>query len=140
MRLSRTAILSVAAFGCTMVGELKGLVALQRRLAAEYHTNAISVNINNAVHLTVTFANSPMGQLPEDEREGAARGVATFVLGHYPRADTLRTITVAFSSRTSAGPLTITRGGNAYRFAPAELRAALQAGQKAAADSSAVRR
>ena len=110
MRLSRTAILSVAALGCTMVGELKGLVTLQRRLAAEYHTNAISVNINNAVHLTVTFANSPMGQLPEDEREGAARGVATFVLGHYPRADTLRTITVAFSSRTSAGPLTITRG------------------------------
>ncbi len=136
----RAALLVLTALGCGLAGQVKELVVLQRQLASEYHTNAISVNINNAVHLTVTFANSPMGQLPEDEREGAARGVATFVLRHYPHPDTLRTITVAFSSRTRAGPLTITRGGTAYRFAPAELRAAVHAVEKAAADSSAGRR
>ncbi len=136
----RVALLAALVLGCNLMGELKGALALRRALAAEYHTDAINVNISNNSSLTVAFVNSPLAGLPGVERERAAKGIATFALQHYDRADSLTTIAVAFTSQRSAGAMTFTETTRPYTYTPAELRAGLIAGQKAAAETATTRR
>jgi CRISPR/Cas system CMR-associated protein Cmr5 small subunit len=102
-------------------GELKDLFALQQGLAAEFKTPAISVNINNGSHLTVTFTNSKVGELSDSDRAIVARQAAEFVRDHYHDYATLEDVSVGFARSRTAGPITYTNNQVPYSFATTDL-------------------
>ena len=88
----------ILATGCAALQDLN---ALSAALEQQYHTRP-AVALNNGSHLRITFQNIPAGAfVPES--------VATFAKAHYPRADSLEDITIAYTQVTSTGPLTVTR-------------------------------
>lgn len=54
--------------------DLKDMLSLQRGLAQEFQTQAISININNSVNMTILFSNSPVAQSSDSEQSVFARG------------------------------------------------------------------
>jgi hypothetical protein len=90
-------------------------------LAREFQTSAISVNINNSVHLTVMFSNSPAADLPDVEQAAFARRVAEYVRDHYTSYRRLQTISIGFATVRGVGAVRFTRSRVPYRFTPQEL-------------------
>src|SRR5207244_3426160 len=76
--------------------DLKDMLSLQRGLAQEFQTEAISININNSVNMTILFSNSPVAQSSDSEQSVFAHRVGEFVRDHYPKYDELQTIAVGF--------------------------------------------
>jgi hypothetical protein len=80
---------------------LQDLNTLSDALEQQYHSRP-AVTLNNGSHLRITFQNVPAGAfIPES--------VATFAKAHYPHADSLSDITIAYTQVTTTGPLTVTR-------------------------------
>ena len=104
--------------GC---GELKDLFTLQQGLAVAFNAPAVSVNINNRSHLTVTFTNSKVAELPDSERAIVARQVAEYVRDHYRAYATLEDISVGFSRASAVGPVSYTANQIPYSFTTADL-------------------
>ena len=88
----------VLAIGC---GVFKDLNALSSALEVRYNTRP-TVMLSNGSHLRITFHNVPDGTF-------APESVAAFAKAHYPRADSLDDITIAYVQITRIGPLTVTR-------------------------------
>lgn len=102
---------AVVAGGCA---ELRDLNALSSALEQQYHASA-SVNLNNGSHLRITFQNVPTAAF-------APESVAMFAKGHYPHAEQLEDITIAFAQVTRTGPLTVTRTDAPSTFSVRDLR------------------
>jgi len=100
MRLLKGLLLGavILAIGCAV---FKDLYALSSALEQRYHTPA-KVTLNNGSHLRITFENVPAGMFDPES-------VATFAKAHYPRADSLEDITIAYAQVTRTGPVTVTR-------------------------------
>ncbi|HEU5170612.1 MAG TPA: hypothetical protein VFU46_08735 [Gemmatimonadales bacterium] len=88
---------------------MKGLLALQQGLAAEFDTRAVAVNVVNGTSLIVTFTNSRLGELETTEQAAACRRVAEYVRDHYPGYDRLDVISVAFADQRRVGPVSMTK-------------------------------
>ena len=101
--------------------DLKDMLSLQRGLAQEFQTEAISININNSVNMTILFSNSPVAQSSDSEQSVFARRVGEFVRDHYPKYDELQTIAVGFSSVRGTGAFHITNTRVPFRFTPQDL-------------------
>lgn len=101
--------------------DLRDLMDFQRVLAEEFKGTVINVNVTNGSHLTLTFVNSPQASLEDSERAAFAKGVAELVRDRYPGYSSMQTVDVAFTSRSSAGPLSVSRTGSPYRFTRAQL-------------------
>lgn len=69
------------------------------------------------------FQNAPLEAMKLDSagRDTFARDVATFAKAHYPKAEVLDDISVAFASVSQTGPLTVTKPGAPYSFRPRDL-------------------
>lgn len=119
MRMLRIALL-LAVIGCA---DLKDIFSLQRGLSREFHTNAVSVNLNNSAYLTITFGNVPVADSAESARAAFARRVGEYVRDHYGHYERLQSVAVGFSSSSSAGPVRFTSSEVPYRFTAAELGA-----------------
>ena len=118
MRVASSLVVLVMAAACA---DLKDIISLQRDLAREFETPAIGVNINNSVHLTITFSNSPAAVLPDAEQAAFARRVAEYVRDHYVGYDRLQTISVGFATVKGGGPVRFTTTRVPYRFSPDQL-------------------
>ena len=101
--------------------DLKDMLSLQRGLAQEFQTEAISININNSVNMTILFSNSPVAQSSDSEQSVFARRVGEFVRDRYPKYDQLQTIAVGFSSVRGTGAFHITNTRVPFRFTPQGL-------------------
>jgi len=101
--------------------DLKDMLSLQHSLAQEFQTEAISININNSVNMTILFSNSPVAQSSDSEQSVFARRVGEFVRDHYPKYDELQTIAVGFSSVRGTGAFHITNTRVPFRFTPQDL-------------------
>ena len=108
------------AVALTACDALKDVMALATALDTQYHV-PMNVNINNGSHLVITVVNAPQAEWAEDDRKAFAHEVAAFAKGHYARSASLDDITVVFQSSKSTGPVTVTRGGDSYRWTAAEL-------------------
>ena len=102
-------------------GEVRDIISLQQSVAREFHNSGVNINLNNAVHLTVTFADSSTAALPDSDRVAFAVRVAEYVRDHYARYDTLQTISIGFATVKQTGPITFTNSRVLYRFNPREL-------------------
>lgn len=108
----------VAAGLIALVGGCEGLkdvVTVATALNGKYH-EPMNVNINNGSHLVITLVNAPERELDDARREDYARGIAAFAKSRWPHPGALTDITIAYSSQSSTGPLTITRGNGTYRW------------------------
>ena len=101
--------------------DLKDMLSLQHSLAQQFQTEAISININNSVNMTILFSNSPVAQSSDSEQSVFARRVGEFVRDHYPKYDALQTIAVGFSSVRGTGAFHITNTRVPFRFTPQDL-------------------
>jgi len=105
--------------GCA---DLRGMMSLQRDLAREFGTSAISINLSQG-NLTVAFVNSPAGQLPDSGKAAFARRVAECVRDHYVGYRDLALVRVGFTRSTTVGPLSTSSTEVPYTFTPSELGA-----------------
>lgn len=99
---------------------IKDMMGVMTALNEHYHL-AMNVNLNNGSHLVITLVNAPQADWADIDREAFAHEVAAFAKSHYAHPDALDDITVAFQSKSGAGPVTFTRGGGSYRWKVAEL-------------------
>ena len=114
---ARRSLLAVATF-ITLVAckGMQALYQLQQGLGAEFPSAEVSVNVYNGRALTVTFWNSPFGDLSGDDRAAFCRHAAEYVRDHYPGYEGLQTIGVAFATRKAAGPVSMTHSEIACSF------------------------
>ncbi len=118
MRSARLLLLFVLSLAC---GDLREIISLQQGLAREFHDPGVNINLNNAVHLTVLFADSSRAALPDSDRAAFAFRVAEYVRDHYARYDTLQTISVGFATVKQTGPITFKNSRVLYRINPHDL-------------------
>jgi hypothetical protein len=104
-----------------MVEEMSGLAALQSELVEEYGTQSIKVSVENHNHLTVTFMNSELDDLPKSTRSEKAREIALFIRDHYRGYDKLSEIDVVFARGGRRGPVTYTRSQAPFTFKRSDL-------------------
>ena len=97
LRAVALAALAVA-LGCA---DLKNMQLLSSALVQRYGTQP-TVALNNGSHLRITFQNVPTGTFDPES-------VATFVKAHYPAADSLEDISIAYATTRTSGDLTVTR-------------------------------
>jgi hypothetical protein len=109
-------------FGCQdMLKGMGELMSLQQKIAEEFDTRDLGIKIMNGKHLTVTFQNSDLAELPKYERESKARQVALFVRDNYQGFGKLFTITVVFSRHNRYGPVSVTKTQGVFSFKTSEL-------------------
>jgi len=110
-------LLAIATF-VTLVAckGMQALYQLQQGLAAEFQSAEVSVNVYNGRALTVTFWNSPFGDLRGDSQTAFCRHAAEYVRDHYPGYEELQTIAVAFATRQAVGPVSMTHSETACSF------------------------
>ena len=119
-------ILMLSISGCQdMFKGMGEMMALQQKLAQEFNTQNIGINISNGTHLAVTFQNSPIAELAKVEQESKARQVAIFVRDHYGGYGKLSTVSVAFIQHKQYGPLSVTKTQAAFSFKKSELGSGL---------------
>lgn len=99
---------------------LKDLSTVYTALGEHFH-EPMNVNLNNGSHLVITLVNVPERELDDAGREAYAHDVAAFAKSHWPHPGTLDDITVAYSSQSSTGPLTITRSNGVFRWKTDQL-------------------
>lgn len=120
--LSIIVVLVLLISGCAQVREQFGdIFGIIGALAKEYNHRTIHVEMNNK-EMTVTFINSPFGELEESQREEKAREIARFCVGLLKEDSTIENITVAFTiheKRFLIVDYTSTQG--AYTFEVSEL-------------------
>ena len=117
-------LLALAALAAAACGDLKEVFSLQRGLAHEFNTQAISVNMNTYngnTTITVLFQNSPVAQAPDSEQAALARRVGEYVRDHYSRYAQLQSIDVGFSSVKGGGFVRMTQTRVPFRFTPRDL-------------------
>ena len=93
----------------------KDLSAVATALDGRFH-EPMNVNINNGSHLVITLINAPERELDDAGREAYAQEIAAFAKSRWPHPHALDDVTVAYSSVSRTGPLTITRGNGVYRW------------------------
>jgi len=119
-------IVMLSLFACQdMFKGMGEMMALQQKLAQEFNTQNIGIKISNGTHLAVTFQNSPISQLTNDEQKSKARQVAIFVRDHYGGYGKLSTVSVAFIQHKQYGPLSVTKTPAAFSFKKSELGSGL---------------
>lgn len=96
------------------------LMALQKALTEEYK-EPVNVNLTTAGDLTITFVNSEGGSADSTRQRTLARRMARFAYRSYPRRERIRSLTIAFSSVSKTGPLTVTRPQGHYTWSAREL-------------------
>ena len=99
------------------------MMVLQQKLAQEFNTKSIDVNLKNGTHLNVTFHDALFAELPESEQAFKAREIALFVRDHYEGYGKLSSVSVAFIQQNQYGPVSVTRNRGVFSFAPSELEA-----------------
>ena len=124
-------LLATGAAGCE---GLKDLSTVYTALDEHFH-EPMNVNLNNGSHLVITLVNAPERELDDTGREAYARDIAAFAKSRWPHRGTLEDVTVAYSSQSRTGPLTVTRSNGVYRWKIAELP---DAPADSAVDSAAV--
>lgn len=100
------------------------MMVLQQKLAQEFSTQDIGVNLSNGTHLSVSFHGSQFAELPESEQEVKAREIALFVRDHFEGFQKLSSIAVAFIQQNRYGPVSVTKTRGVFSFKPSELEAA----------------
>jgi hypothetical protein len=120
--LSKVVLLAAGTAGIAC-GRLSDILALQRTLVHQFHTDAISVNVNNGTVLTVLFTSSDAAMLAGPDKAAFARQVAEYVRDHYRDYAGLDRITVGFAQRRRAGPVTLGSTTESYSFTTMELGA-----------------
>jgi hypothetical protein len=105
------------------------MMVLQQKLAQEFNTQNIGVNLSNGTHLSVSFHNSQLAELPESDQELKAREIALFVRDHYEGYKKLSSISVVFIQQNQYGPVSVTKNQGVFSFKPPELEAELPGGQ-----------
>ena len=126
MRFTRSVVMLVfvAVSACTVWDSVKGLITLSAAVAKEFGSqNAIDLNTQG--RLTVTFKNSDAANLPPDQREKFARLVAEYVVAHYARVDSVRSVAVGFKSEGGALGVRVSTSNTPYAWSVAELRASI---------------
>ena len=101
------------------------MMVLQQKLAQEFNTQNISVNLSNGKHLSLTFHNTLFAELPESEQAFKAREIALFVQDHYEGYGKLSSVSVAFIQQNQYGPVSVTKSQGVFSFEPSELEAGL---------------
>jgi hypothetical protein len=121
MRLSYLAVL-LGLLAVVACDDLRDVMAVSSAVQERYHM-AANVRLNNNSHLAITFQNAPVASMKLDSAglEEFARGVAAFAKAHYPKAKQLEDVTVAFSTVSDNGPITIERTEAPHRYLASEL-------------------
>ena len=119
-RLGVAILLVSSIAACFDMSGLKDLAAVSTDINKHYQQPA-SINLSGS-SMTVTFQNSPFGDLPIPERDSLAKEVARFAYSHYARHDSLSTISVGFQTTKGAAGFTMTRSETPYSWPAAELR------------------
>jgi hypothetical protein len=110
-----TAILTA---GCQT---LKDGLDLSQQIAVKFKQGA-KISINSHGNLVITFENSPLADLPAEERRQFAHSVARFAFQHYAHSEALNTIGVVFQSQRAYGPIKIGKAYPMYMWKVAELK------------------
>lgn len=123
------ALVGLALTACDMMGDMRELSALQTALVKRYGETT-DVGLSNRDRLTVTFENSKFAKLEGTSRSDFARGVAAFVFTHYPKRDSISSISVGFRSVLGVPGFTLTKTDAPYSWTAAELRAAADSARR----------
>lgn len=99
MRHIALVVLWTTLAGC---GRVSDVLALQRTLVHEYHTDAIAVNVDSGSVLTIAFTSSDATMLAGADRAAFARQVAESVRDHFRTYAHLQRITVEFPQTSHA--------------------------------------
>lgn len=122
MRLLRFLAVVLAATTVASCADLKDIVTLASQLQERYHVDA-NVKVTNGSHLYIDVQNAAAAaKLDSTGKAELARDIAAFAKAHYPRGGQLEDVSVAFSSVSHTGPITVARFGTPYSFAASELK------------------
>lgn len=120
------AALAIAACdqGRRLVGTLGELHDVRQRvIEATGHDNVV-VNLASGGHLTISIVNSPLKELPPDQKKAKARAIARVAHDALPsRAALVRVGVVFVSQRRQFLIVTVKDGRDHHAFSPADLRA-----------------
>src|SRR5262245_16136062 len=94
------AALALALPGCDatrqMAGALAELQNVQRQVAAATGHDNVRVNLHNDIYLTVGLVNSPLRELPDEDRKAKARDIARVAYRSLESRASLREVRVTF--------------------------------------------
>ena len=122
VRASRGLGVGLALFCTGGCEDVQRIMDFQQRLASEFNTAGVSVNVTNGIHLSVTFYDDSASAVrPTLDRGRLARRVADYVRDHYPGYSDVQTVSVLFATRKISGPLTVTETTGDYTFTRSEL-------------------
>ena|ERR1043165_4254299 len=113
-----TALLIGALVGC---GDLKAVALFARDVNREFQM-PVNVNITNGSHLRITFRNVPDRLNDSTARSDFAYRVAQYAKSRYPKADSLKDVTIAFADVKSVGPVSVTRTEAPFVFKLRDIR------------------
>jgi hypothetical protein len=99
---------------------VKDLFDLSQQITVKFKQSA-KLSIKNRNNLVITFENSPLADLPSEERSQFAHSVAQFAYQHYAHSEALNTVGVVFQSRQVYGPVKITKTDPMYIWNVTEL-------------------
>jgi hypothetical protein len=103
--------------------ELVELSRLQTQLQQQTGQAGLTINLNNARYLSVSFVNSPLAQLPPDQKRTKALEVARLAYNDWSKRDELASVSVVFQSRYDVGPVHYSNSLDNFEFQVSELTA-----------------
>lgn len=121
-------VLSVVSLGVCkgfreLSAELGELSRLQAQLQQQTGEAGLTINLNNARYLSVSFINSPLAKLPSDQKRTKALEVARLAYNDWPKRDELASVSVVFQSRYDVGPVHYSNSLDNVEFQISELTA-----------------
>lgn len=125
MRRPACLVLLLAVGGGLGCGRGTAILALQRSLVHQFHTDAISVTVSTGADLAVLFTSSDAAVMAGPDRPAFARQVAEYVRDHYAGYAALSRIDVVF---------TRTAQRDSYGFTTTELGSSRETGDVAVPD------
>jgi hypothetical protein len=115
--------------GCEMVRKgaetIGDLQKVQQNVSKAVGADKVTVKLVNGKSLDVGLVNTPLKELPSDQKKAKAFEVAQVAFRTYPKASNLNQLNIAFViQRTYVGVVNYTNTTDAFSFPISELSAA----------------
>jgi hypothetical protein len=116
------------------VGTISELQQVHKAISRAVGTNDVNINLSNGKLLVISLVNSPLKDLPVDQKKAKALELAQLGYRSYPEMAKLAGVSVVFLvQRSYVGVFHYTDGSDAFKFVPSELESVKSAdGEKPA--------
>ncbi|SRR6266487_433441 len=105
-----------------VAGTLSDLQQVQRTVSKALGADTVTVTLNNGQYMTIGVVNTPLKDLPSDQKKAKALEVAALGYRSYPSMPNLSEVRVVFVvQRSYLGVFSYTDGTDAFSFSKSKL-------------------